>query len=79
MSSSILCKIDDADVDYNPAFQLQCSGWNMQNDIPPPAKKERLCPSLKKKLLAESNLRFAEQLYHQLQFLTVATSLIELF
>ena len=39
VSSGLLRHSDDVDVDCNPAFDLQCSGWDTKNEVPIPAKK----------------------------------------
>ena len=39
-----------SDIDYNPAFDLQCCGWDTENDVPIPAKKY-LSLTLKRLLL----------------------------
>ena len=47
VSSGLLRRSNNVDVDYNPAFDLQCSGWDTENDVRIPAKK-RLSLTLKK-------------------------------
>ena len=43
---------------HNPVFELECSGWDAENE--PPAKKRRLCLSLKKREpLGATNSQFA--------------------